>query len=381
MSAARTRSSATDTFRRLEQFVREYAGGFSAADLRRTLDRDATRAWGVLAADRGGEPEPGPGFKRWLHRAKILFLGVSYRLSPPRRLVFLLAVVAGLAALGDSTIRFRSGEAVQLSIDLSGFWFLISFSALLYLLVVELVERALVRDELEIARGVQRDLMPAAAPEIEGWSFAHSYRTANEVGGDAYDFLPLEDGRLALVIADASGHGMAAGLVMAVASATWRSAVEVDPSPARVAGAVHRALRRAPGRRSFLSLFFALLDPRTGALEGCIAGHPFPLVLRTSGLVEELGSGALPLGLRHAAEPAPLAGELGPGDLLVLYTDGLVETLGRDGSAFGHERLRGALEPGGSAAAVHDRILAAFTVHLGDEPLTDDLSLIVLARG
>lgn len=380
MTAAHRHRREPGTFRRLEQFARDYTEGVRAADLRRMFDRDAAHAWSVLARDEAAGAEPVKGLKRWLYRAKVLFLGISYRLSPPRRVLFLVALVAGLFALSGSQLAFTSGESFRVVVDTSPFWMLVSIGGLLYLLVVELVDRILVRDELEIARAVQRDLMPAEAPVVPGWSFAHAYRTANEVGGDAYDFLPLDDGRLALAVSDASGHGMAAGLVTTVASATLRTAVEIDPTPSAVAGLVHRALRRAGQRRSFLTLFYARLDPELGAFEWACAGHPFPLLRRASGALEEVGAGALPLGARAEVVPALGAARIEPGDLLVLYTDGLVETLGADGSAFGHERLRAAVAPGGGAAAVHARVLTAFDAHLGAEPLGDDLSLVVVER-
>ena len=380
MTAARRRRSQPGTLRRFGEFARDYTGGVRAGDVRRMLDRDAARAWSVLSRDRAAGLEPGQGPRRWFHRARILFLGISYRLSPPRRILFLVALVAGLLALGDSKLAFTSTDDFQVSIDTSPFWFLVSFGSLLYLLMVELVDRVLVRDELEVARAVQRDLMPAAAPALAGWAFAHSYRTAAEVGGDAYDFVPLDDGRLALSVSDASGHGMAAGLVTTVASATLRTAVEIDPAPAAVARLVHRALRRAGQRRSFLTLFYGLLDPASGGLDWVCAGHPFPLLRRADGRLEEIGAGALPLGSRAEVAPALGQARLEPGELLVLYTDGLVETLGGDGAAFGHERLRAAVAHGGGAAAVHARVLAAFASHLGDEELGDDLSLVAVER-
>jgi len=380
LSAAQPRTTAGERYRRLEGFVRDYTAGLDGAGVRRMLDRDRKDAWRVLERESGAGEEPKRGLRRWWHRAKVLFLGVSYRLSPPRRLLFALSLFAALLSLGERRFGIRIGDNVGAEVDASLFWSLFSICGLLYLLIVELVDRAQVRDELEVARSVQRDLLPAACPALPGWTVCHSIQTAAEVGGDAYDFVELPDGRLALVAADASGHGMAAGLVMAVAVATWRSAIESDPEPEAIAAAVHRALRRAGGRRGFLTLFYALLDPRAGELRWTCAGHPFPIVLRADGRVEELGDGALPLGLRESANPSFGTIRLDPGDLVVVYTDGLVETLGRDGGAFGHERLRSAIGAGGPAASVHDRIVEAFRVHLGDERLSDDLSLVVLRR-
>lgn len=380
MTAARRHRSTAGAFRRLEESLRDYTGGVRAGDVRRMFDRDAARAWRVLSRDRAPGEEPAKGLRRWWHRAKVLFLGISFRLTPPRRILFLVGLVAAFLSFGDSQVGVDSSQRFRFVIDASPLWSLVAFGSLLYLLVVELVDRVLVRDELEVARAVQRDLMPAAAPALAGWGFAHSYRTANEVGGDAYDFVQLDDGRLALAVSDASGHGMAAGLVTTVASATLRTAVEIDPTPAAVARLVHRALRRAAQRRSFLTLFYGLLEPGSGALTWACAGHPYPLLRRAGGGLEEIGSGALPLGARAEVAPALGAAVIEPGDLLVLYTDGLVETLGSGGTAFGHERLRAAVAPGGGAAAVHARVLAAFAAHLGDGDLEDDLSLVVVER-
>jgi hypothetical protein len=373
------RRSAAERVRGLGELAREVADGLSVRDARRLLDRDATAAWRVLQRDVPEEVEPEKGLRRWLHRSKVVFRGVTRRLSPPRRMLFLLSLVAAVGALSDSTIRFTSGETT-VSLDLSGLWFLVCFGSLLYLLVVELVDRSLVRDELEVARAVQKELIPAHPPEIAGWRLACSYRTAAEVGGDAYDFLALPEGRWGLAVADASGHGMAAGLVMAVASATLRTAVEIDAAPEAVARLVHRALRRMATRRNLLTLFYARLDPRSGALDWACAGHPFPLLRRLGGALEEVGAGALPLGVRSEAEPATGSLKIAPGEQLVLYTDGLVESLGADGAAFGHERLRAAIAAGGDPAAVQARVLEAFAAHLGTEALGDDVSLVVIER-
>ena len=320
---------------------------------------------------------------------KVVLLGLSYKLSPPRRLLFALAmlfagmgVISGDVSAGDSDEgKDRGGIAV--SVDFSPVWFLLSIGSLGYLLAMELVDRVLVRDELEVARGVQRELMPRQTPPLPGWRFAHSYRTANEVGGDYYDFLPVEGGRLGVVIGDASGHGMAAGLVMAVAAAPLRTVIEIDPSPAAVARLLNRALYRAGQRRNFMTLFYGLLEPQSGRFDYVCAGHPYPLLVRSGGGVEELGSGALPLGVRPEIELRCATLDLGPGDRLVLYSDGLPEAMSGPApgaTAFGFERLRAcAVEPG-EAQVVHDRILAAYARHVGSEPLGDDLSLVVLER-
>jgi phosphoserine phosphatase RsbU/P len=363
---------------RLREFFRSYTEGLSADQVRRLFDHDAADAYAVLTRDQPHGETPKTRLRRLVFQARILFLGLSYKLSPPRRLLFGAAMIG--AFLGFfARVEIRTQNA-SVSIDFSPFWFLVSIGCLVFLLALELVDRIRVRDELEVARELQTALLPHSAPAVPGYAIAHSYRTANEVGGDYYDLRPLPDGRLVLVVGDASGHGMAAGLVMAIANATLRTALDLDPAPPRVIELVNRALCRTGDRRTFMSLFYGLLEPESGHLEHVNAGHPFPLLRRAGGEVKEIGDGSLPLGLRDPLDLAPSTVELAPGDLLLLFSDGLFEAIGPDGEAFGYARLHDLLAEPGSAQEVHDRVLAAFDAHLRGEPLRDDLTVVVVSR-
>ena len=368
------------TYKRIEAFVREYTAGLSARELQRLFDRDAQNVYSVLTREQALEREPKKGLKRLLFRLKVVFLGLSYKLTPPRRLLFAASLLFAVVGILNVTVR-ETVHGRQLSVEFSPLWYLASIGGLLFLLALELVDRIRVRDELEVARELQAELLPRQVPDLPGYRFAHSYRTANEVGGDYYDFLTLPDGRLALMVGDASGHGMAAGLVMAIANATWKTALDLDPAPERVLALLNRTLCRTRGKRTFMSVFYALLDPATGQLEYISAGHPFPFLRRADGRVEELGEGGLPLGIRESLKLKPGTTTLSPGDLLVLYTDGLVETTDPKGmEAFGFDRLQALTAAGGAPQPLHDRILSAFDVHSSGEPLRDDLTLVVVAR-
>jgi sigma-B regulation protein RsbU (phosphoserine phosphatase) len=185
-------------FQRSERFVRDYTGGVGARDLKRLFDRDASHAFGVVTREHEGA-EPKNNVRRFFHRAKILFLGLSFKLSPPRRVLFGLCVVLSILAIQwvDKT-SVEGGQFI--------FFHVAATAGLVFLIVLELADRILVRDELEVARELQRDLLPPHPPVLPGWDVAFSYRTANTIGGDYYDFIPLEDGRVAVVIGDASGH-------------------------------------------------------------------------------------------------------------------------------------------------------------------------------
>ena len=379
MNARQTAASARNLFGACDRFVRDYTAGLRTQDLRRLFDRDAAEAYGVLTRD-AAQPEPAAGFRRFWHRVRIVFLGLSYKLTPARRLLFAAAMLAFVLGVFDLRILVEKSGRVDVSFGLSSIWLILSVAAMVFLLALELVDRIRVRDELEVARELQADLLPRSVPDLPGFHISHSYRTANEVGGDYYDFSVLPDGRLALMVGDASGHGMAAGLLMAIANATLGLAVDLDPSPPEVLRLLNRTLCRTGDTRAFMSIFYALLEPRTGALEYACAGHPFPVLRRFDGAIEELGEGGLPLGFRPELTFNSRSVVIEPGDVLVLYSDGLPEGIDAAGDTFGYERLRDLVAQPGTPQAIHERILNAFDQHRGEQPLGDDFSLVVLGR-
>ena len=379
MSRRQPKDRKPSIFERVESFLVDYTRGLSGEELRRLIDRDAKGAYSVLMRDREAQVENVTGLKRYFLAAKLLFLSLAEKLSPRRRLLFGVAIVATAAGFIDPQFTWGEGDHLE-HLGGSGFFYLVAIVALLLLLAFEMVDRVLVRDEIQIARHLQRELLPKASPDVAGYAFAHSSRTANDIGGDYYQFHRLADGRLAIVVADASGHGMAAGLLMAIANATLHIALELDPSPVAVSTLLHRAIWRTGDRRSFLTLFYALLDPASGEIEYVCAGHPFPLLRRAAGTIEEPVLGSFPLGMRETVRPASGRLQLAPGDLLVLFSDGLFEGVDRGGQAFGFDRLRAALAGAGTASAAHEAILARFESHVASESLADDLTLVVVGR-
>jgi phosphoserine phosphatase RsbU/P len=129
-----------------------------------------------------------------------------------------------------------------------------------------------------------------------------------------------------------------------------------------------------------MTLFYGVLEPSTGRLSFVCAGHPFPLLRRSGGEVVELGTGSLPLGIREILEVTPYEIRVDPGDLLVLYSDGLPEAVNAAGDAFGYDAMRTLLQEPGDVRQIHDRLLAALDAHVAGEPLKDDVTLVVVAR-
>ena len=356
---------------RSTRFGKEFTAGISREEVQRLFDQDAKGAYQALAED-------APAKQDLIQQIRGFFIGFALKLSPGRRVLFVVCYLVPVLSFFnlDATIG-----PYHLTIDFSPLWFLTSIAGLTLLLALELVDRLRFRDELDVARELQSDLLPHRAPDLAGYRLAHSYRTANEIGGDYYDFLELPDGRLVLTVGDASGHGISAGLVMAIANATLKTALDVDPAPEAVLRQLNRVLFRTGSKRAFMTLFYSILDPTTGELEFASAGHPPPLLRRAKGEIEELGEGSLPLGLNTLGHFPTGRATLEPGDLLVLYSDGIPEASAEaNGETFGFERLKGLLSRPGSPQVIHDRIVKAVEAHLSGRSLADDLTLVVLDR-
>lgn len=237
--------------------------------------------------------------------------------------------------------------------------------------------------EMRVVGDLQRDMLPAVAPTLPGYRVAVHYATSTRAGGDYYDFFPMTDGREGLLVADASGHGAPAAVLMAMTRTVLRgpSARWTGPSP--VIDALHGHLERAIPAGQFVTACCAALDPRHGALEVALAGHPPPLLARSNGEVETLdGPGRPPLGIPVPGTGASRCWRIEPGEVLLLYTDGLTEARSPDGEMLGEERVREcfAANRRQSADRIRDRLAAELALHMGGAPLADDVTILVLAR-
>jgi serine phosphatase RsbU (regulator of sigma subunit) len=242
--------------------------------------------------------------------------------------------------------------------------------------------RELLARELERAAEIQRRLLPSKAPEITGFDLAGYNAPCRTVGGDYYDFLAYPDGRVALLIGDVSGKGLGAALLMSSLQARVHVLFE-DPE---LLTASMRRLNRSvaancPGN-CFITLFAALLDPASGDLLYCNAGHNAPLLLRTNGEVEPLGATGLPLGIRRDAIYEEESCRLEKGDVLVLFSDGVTEACPPEvDEEFGEQRLVAVVQGkrNNPAASVIEAINAELLSFTRGTPAADDITL-VLAR-
>ncbi|HSL83776.1 MAG TPA: PP2C family protein-serine/threonine phosphatase, partial [Thermoanaerobaculia bacterium] len=247
--------------------------------------------------------------------------------------------------------------------------------------VRRIAERERQRVELETARRIQSSILPELPPRLAGVDLAHAYLPATEVGGDFYDVLALEDGRLALAIGDVAGHGVSSGLVMSAAKSALAVQASFDPEVLPVFNTLNRMVYQSARRRLLATLCYALLDPARRELLFASAGHLYPHVLGADGRVRELASIAYPLGVRPELEIVVTKERLEPGDTLVLLSDGVVEAHA-EGSAelYGFERLTQSLarHAGKSVDQIRDGILADVARFTGPAPREDDQTLLVL---
>jgi phosphoserine phosphatase RsbU/P len=243
------------------------------------------------------------------------------------------------------------------------------------------VER-LVGRELEIAREVQAKLLPQRAPALESLDYAGVCIQARQVGGDYYDFLYLGPGRLGLILADISGKGIAAALLMASLQASLRSYyVQAPDDPARVLPAINRTFFDSTAGSRYATLFCATYDDRTSRLRYANCGHPPPVLLASDGSIERLLPTGPVIGLFEQWSGTTHEVGLSRHDTLVMFTDGVVEAFNAQDEEFGEERLVDLLRehPGLSATMLVEALVAAVQRHSGPAQ-SDDLTVVV-ARG
>lgn len=236
------------------------------------------------------------------------------------------------------------------------------------------------RREMDEARRIQRKLLPASLPEIDGCEIASQWRPASGVGGDCFDVIPYGRSRLGLCIADVVGKGIPAALLMSNLQAAVRAFASDAAQPAELCQQVNRILcgRIAEGR--FISFFYCRIDTALGLVSYANAGHYLPIVVREDGSVERLSAGGPVLGVFADASYEQGQAAIASGDRIVLYTDGVTEARNAQDEEFGEERLVSAIieNRSCSAPALEARLSECVASFTGDS-LQDDATLIVVA--
>jgi len=206
-------------------------------------------------------------------------------------------------------------------------------------LMEQQMERVRLERELQVASEIQQRFQPASAPIVAGYELQGISFPCYEIGGDYYDFIQREDGRLIVALGDVSGKGPSAALLMSSLHAAVHAHSESHNSLAKMIGAVNRYLVDSTPANRFVTLFYAELDPKNGSLAFLNAGHNPPLICHAGGTMEQLAAGGLPLGIMANADFREGKTRLHPGDVLVIYSDGVSEAVNPKGEEFGPTRL------------------------------------------
>src|SRR5215203_205609 len=260
-------------------------------------------------------------------------------------------------------------------------WSAKSASPFLEMLDQERRERERLEQELEVARRIQQASLPKEMPQLEDWQIAPYYQPAREVGGDFYDFLDLADGRLGVVVGDATGKGVPAALMMASTRSTLRAVAQACESPGDALRRVNDPLATDIPSNMFVTCFYAILDPHSGRLSYANAGHDLPYLHR-NGEAEELRARGMPLGLMAGMSYEEGEASLGEGGCVLFYSDGLVEAHDPKGEMFGFPRLRTLVaEHDAAERALGDFLMEELYSFVGEGwEQEDDITLVTLQR-
>ena len=245
-------------------------------------------------------------------------------------------------------------------------------------------ERQLLKmqEEIRLASKIQNDLLPKAAPDIPGYEIAGRSIPAQVVGGDYFDFIPVNDHRLAICVGDVSGKGLPASLLMANTQATLRGQTFINPSAHECMERSNKLLFDSTSPDKFVTMFYSVLDVSSHQLSYSNAGHDIPYLLSPAGPLKRLNVGGVPLSM---LEQFPFQEEtiaMQPGDLLVICSDGIPEAMDVNQVQFTDEKLSLLLDTLRAASAVDviDGIVAAVRKHAGKAPQADDMTVVVVKR-
>ena len=365
------------------RFFEAYTRGLTKVDLERLFTRDAPEAYRFFSRNIDfDELKNQPWHWRTLGRARLLFLAFTLKLTPARRILYGTALIASLIGLAELYQGFRLFLVPHPTFAAGTMWLLAGFLLLNFLVLLEVADRLSLKNDLEIARDIQLAMLPRGefrAPGVEAFGMT---RPANTVGGDFYDVLPLSDGRVLLALGDVAGKGSPAALLMALLLAMLRTLVDEGLEDADLVSRLNTQIVKHAPRSRFVTLFIASFDPRTGAMVYVNAGQNPPLLRRTNGSYERLRAGGMALGMFENATYSSGRVDLAPGDVLVMYSDGITEAEDAFERPFDEAGVQGVVDSPdwASAKELGWAMFAAVESHRQERRLLDDLTVLVARR-
>ena len=380
-----------------DAWTRDLARDVTAEDLQRLFTHDTREAYRFFA--RGLDEErlaTEPLWRRVALRIRQVFVAFTLKLSPARRSLYLISLVVALIGVVK---LFRTWSLVPVpfgtpffSISVlapqwadGAFALFVSIILINLLLLLEVADRLSLKGELEVAREIQLAMLPTGTYAAGDAEICGVTRPANTVGGDFYDVLPLAgdpESRVIVTIGDVAGKGSPAALLMALLLAVLRTLVDEQLDPCALVSRLNTQICRHSPASRFITLFYGVYTPGTGALTYVNAGQNPPLLKRRDGGVERLNSTGIALGMFERSTYEAVDTRVDPGDLLVLYSDGITEAENPAGQPFeesGLERFLAA-RTGDPPAALAPALLRAVEAHARDSRFTDDLTVLLLKR-
>jgi len=361
-------------FRRIEHFWERVTEGLELEELWAQFKQEARSGYQLYSREVQA-PESRRTPRDWFHLVGQFFWSIIMKLSPAKRVLLLI----GLAMISMTTIEIGN-SGTQIRHDFQ-FWGALIF---LLLLVLEIADRVTMKRDLQIAREIQMWLVPDAPPTLPGLDVAFTTRPANTVAGDYYDIF-LRDGsnpgKVLMAVADVAGKSVPAALLMATFQASLRTLSAIPSSmPELAAGLNKYACENSRGGVRFTTAFLAEYDPLTRDLAYTNAGHNAPILRRASGALTHLDAGGLPLGIRQPTAYQAASERLAPGDMLLIFTDGVIEAANEHGQEYGEERLRTLLQAGGglTASAFLQQLMRDLDTFTGAASQHDDITCMVL---
>jgi phosphoserine phosphatase RsbU/P len=380
--------------RRIQDFVDTYTRDLTADDFQRLFTRDTRDAYKFFTRGANDEAlKTLPWHKRTIAQARMLFMAFTMKLSPARRMLYAISLVLafiglvnlfrGIGIIRFATLPFGVDMGVPGPLFRQGTYSLFFAFLLMNLLVLlEVADRLSLKNDLEIARQIQQAMLPAglfSAPGVETFGLS---RPANTVGGDFYDILPLEDGRVVIAVGDVAGKGSPAALLMALLLAMLRTLVDEQLEPAALVTRLNvQVSRHAPGTR-FITLFYGVFEPDTGVFTFVNAGHTAPLVLRADNRCDRLSDGGIALGMFEQSSYTAGHVTIEPDDLVAIYSDGITEAENPGGRPFDEAGLEAVLRANRQhhIQTIGSDVVRAVETYTGDTKFADDLTLLLLRR-
>ena len=340
----------------------------SEVNFKRTLRQEFSELKQVMLSEERRERLAGMNrFKRGIFFGWWLFRSMVRKLTPARRLMFVLGIALLIfhVRTGNEEYNFTTFGIVLI----------------VFTLLLELKDKLIAHEELNAGRVVQQSLMPELSPQVEGWQLWLCSRSANEVGGDLIDFLKISSQRYGVAIGDVAGKGLRAALLSAKLQATLKALAPDFTSLAALGSKLNEIYCRDGIRTLFASLEYLEFQPDSGVVRILNAGHLPPLLVK-NGKVDRLRKGGPALGLLCASTYTEEQSELQTNDILLVYSDGLTEAQNSRGEFFGEDRLVALLPRIASYPAdlLGTTIVAEVDRFIGDAKVMDDLSIVLLKR-